>query len=117
MRTNSFIAEDIDGVWGEAGRMQEKGVYMLKHHHAFHHVGWGNLSVRELTRLGGFEADDKRLSGESIDISWSIIWVLILARDCHRVSPESIQTNTLQPVMSSCVGAKWRERRHSSSHL
>lgn len=29
MRTNSFIAEDIDGVWREAGRMQEKGVYML----------------------------------------------------------------------------------------
>lgn len=55
----------------------------------------GNLSVRKLTCLAGFEADNKRLSGESINISWFIIWVLILASDRHCISPAHIQTNTV----------------------
>lgn len=53
----------------------------------------GILGVRGLTCLGGFEADNKRLSGESINISWSIIWILILVSDSHRISPANIQTN------------------------
>lgn len=58
----------------------------------------GILSVRELTCLGGFEADNKRLSGESINISGLIIRVLILASDFDCTCPVHNQTNKLQPV-------------------
>lgn len=111
MRTNSFIAEHADG--GEGGRMKEREVYMLKQKLTSHHTEWVNLSVWKLTCLGGLEADDKRLSGKSIDISRSIIWVLILASDCHCVSPESIQTKSLQPMMLSYFGAKQLRHRYA----
>lgn len=113
MRINSFIAEYIDGSWRE-GRMQGNRVFMLKHHHSFPQSG--KESVGELTSLGGFEADNKRLSGESINISWSIIWVLILASDFHRVSPEHIQTKKLVPAMFVLV-EKWHNGGRTSAHL
>lgn len=53
----------------------------------------GILGVREPTCLGRCEADNKGLSGESINVSWSIIRILILASECHRISPAKIQTN------------------------
>lgn len=69
----------IDGEWEEAG----KSVYRPYHHHVFIMF---DVTQRS-TCLWGFEADDKRLSGESIHISWSIIRVLILASDGRCVSP------------------------------
>lgn len=79
----------------------------------------GIQSGRGPTCLGGSKADNKRLSGESINISWSIIWVLILANDCNCISPadKHITTSTLLAVLRLNIlvygATKWHEYRHT----
>lgn len=87
MRTNSFIADNTD-----TGR-QKAGKRCLHRWSSSHFTPCWLVSSRGLTCFGGFKAHDKRLPGESINISRFIIWVLILASERHRVSPESIQTH------------------------
>lgn len=72
----------------------------------------GILSVRELTCLWGSEADNKRLSGEGINVSWLIIWVLILAGDGHCIGPAHIRDKHLhfrRVNISVCRAAKWHK--------
>lgn len=95
MRTNSFIAVYTDVV----GERKDDGVNAVFVCFSF---SWmRNLSVRVLTCPGGFEAYNKRLPGEGINIAWFNIWILILVNECHCVSPAHHQRHSAAPALVS----------------